>query len=210
MKQNDEQQFCSVLMAMAAVHRVELSQQVIRLYWAALEQYDIADIMQALTVLMRDPDCGQWMPKPADIVRVIDGGKASKSAIAWEKVDKAMRCVGGNSSVVFDDPIIHATLTTLGQWPELCATATDEVCFLRQRFDKAYQAMCLSPPKCWQKKLIGRYEAHNAPRGLPTEQPIPIGDVAKCREVYKAGKDSGQVVEIGSIGAIGKKMLEKK
>jgi hypothetical protein len=207
MKQNDEQKFCAALMAVAAVHRVELSQQVMRLYWSALEQYEVEEVMHALTVLMRDPDCGQWMPKPADVVRVIDGGKASKSALAWERVDKAMRCAGGNSSVVFDDPIIHAALSTLGQWPELCATATDELHFLRQRFEKAYQAMCLSPPKGWPKKLIGRYEAYNAPRGLATEQPIPIGDVGKCREVYRAGKDCGQVV---AIGGIGQKMLEKK
>jgi hypothetical protein len=50
------------------------------------------------------------MPKPADIVRNLQGTASDRSLIAWGKLLEAMRRVGAYRSVAFDDGAIHAAV----------------------------------------------------------------------------------------------------
>jgi len=75
--------FAKALSALAEYYGKELSDGVIALYWQGLSQYGIADLEAAIGRHLQNPDTGQWMPKIADIVRMIDGTTKGAAVMAW-------------------------------------------------------------------------------------------------------------------------------
>jgi len=199
MKDNEEGEFLTQMTGVCELYAKKSSPQFLALYWQALKVYELEDVKRALRGHMMNADNGQFMPKPADIVRYLDGGSTTRAAKAWAKVHYAIRCVGGGDTVVLDDPIAHAALEGLGSWPEICATPVDELTFLQGRFEKRYQAMAFNPPTLWPRMLIGRYQVENEAAGRPISKPVPIGDVEKCRATYKGGVDPAESIGIAPL-----------
>lgn len=199
---NDQDDFFNMLTGVCELYGKLASPEFMALYWQLLAGYELQDIQRAFHAHALNADVGQYMPKPSDVVRYIDGGSQTRSARAWVKVDKALRSVGGWDSVVFDDPLIHAALEGLGQWPELCATPADEIQFLRARFEKRYQALVVNPPVVWPRSLVGRSELENVRAGYAPALPVPVGDLGQCKLTYGGGVDSSQSVTIHAIGAV--------
>ena len=208
MQASQQNQFFSMLTGVCELYGKTASPQLMALYWSLLQGYDLADVQRAFGQHAMNPDTGQYMPKPADVVRYIDGGSQSRAALAWQKVEKAMRTVGGGDSVVFDDPVIHATLGVLGQWPEFCKTEMSELHFLQSRFIKQYQAFCVNTPADYPRLMVGRYQAENTRSGFHSAPPVLIGDAGKCRQTYLAGVDS--CVRIGAVAEVARAQLEAK
>lgn len=201
MNSSQKKQFFSTLTGVCELYGKKASPELMLLYWATLECYELDDVKRAFQAHAVNPDNGQFMPKPADVVRFLDGGSQTRAAKAWAKVHYAMRCIGGGESVVFDDAIIHASLEGLGSWPELCATNCDELTFLQGRFEKRYQAMAFSPPAMWPRLLIGRYQSENEAAGKDVAKPIPVGNVEQCRVTYKGGVDPAEAIGLAPLAA---------
>lgn len=178
-------------------------------YWNALKHYELEDIRRAFGQHALNPENGQFMPMPAHLAKFIDGSSQSRAGTAWLKVDRAMRSVGGGDSVVFDDPLIHATLAQLGDWPKLCQTPENELHFLQNKFEKHYQALVINPPQAWPRVLIGRYQAENALAGYNQDKPITIGNIEQCHLVYKGGVNSSELVQIGNTNPV-KQLAQQK
>ncbi|WP_051305070.1 DUF6475 domain-containing protein [Chitinilyticum litopenaei] len=208
MTPHDQAHFFELMGGICELYGKVASPQFMAIYWSALQQYELADIRRAFNAHALNPDTGQFMPKPADVVRYVDGGSQTRAAKAWAKVDKAMRCVGGGDSVVFDDPLIHAALDGLGSWPELCATPVDELTFLQGRFEKRYQAMVFTPPAEWPKVLTGAFEVANAGAGQRIAPPIPIGDTAKCRLTYSGGVEPSAMLRLQPAAQLALKQIQ--
>lgn len=171
---------------------------VIYMVFQALIAFSLDDIERALARHITNPDTGQYPPKPADIVRLLQGSSQSASGEAWAKVDYAIRCVGNYRSVVFDDPKIHAAIERLGGWQKVALTDHREYPFLRQNFMKLYQGFTISPPDSFPRKLIGTCEHENSQhsefmRGRAKDQPALVGDKERARLVYQGGGDQGVV-----------------
>jgi len=81
MKTRDKQGFAQTVSAIAELYGKDISQAGFQIWWSALEHYSLAKVQQAFSDHVKDPDRGQWMPKPADIVRQIDGGRPSPDEI---------------------------------------------------------------------------------------------------------------------------------
>jgi len=81
MKARDKQAFAQTLTAIADLYGKQISNAGMRIWWTALEHYSLAKVQQALSNHAQDPDRGQFMPKPADVVRQIDGGRPSPDEI---------------------------------------------------------------------------------------------------------------------------------
>lgn len=61
------------------------------------------------------------------------------AARAFDCLDDAVRAVGGNKSIKFDDPALNATVKNLGGWVAVCDTPDREWgTFFRQRFERVY------------------------------------------------------------------------
>lgn len=204
MDANDFDDFRDVINSTAELYsKTDLSEFALSLWWKALEHYSFQEVKSGLSRHIRNPDNGQFMPKPADVVRAIGGTSQDNSAHAWSKVDKAVRTVGTYQDVVFDDPYIHAVLDDMGGWIRL-GTETEEAWpFIQREFETRYRGLMTrgANPDC-PKQLIGITNANNKKNNFKPHPPVLIGNESKARLVLQRGveqvghqKSIGQVLE---------------
>lgn len=183
-------QFYAMLTGLFELYGKKASRELFALYYGALKAYDLSDLSRAANQHALDPDAGQFMPKPADFVRHIEGSKQTRSMRAWTTVDRAIRAVGQYVSVTFDDPIIHRVIEDMGGWVDLCQTPTEkDLEFRRHEFDKRYQGYALQGGvNEWQSHLVGLEEADCNRRKLPAPMPRLVGDPEKAKRVLLEGR----------------------
>ena len=202
MQQRDFDEFCEILDATAEQYGKLLSANLKVLYWQGLVEYDLPAVRQALGLHMKNPDNGQFMPKIADIIRMMEGTTTDSALIAWAKVDKAVRQVGTQMSVAFDDPIIHKVLHEMGGWMSLGTKSLDEWPFVAKEFENRYRGYKMRADKDgYVAKMIGLIDANNGANGFKTENLVLIGDKAKAAAVLSGGVQAP---------AIGFQPIEKK
>lgn len=189
MNHNDYAQFVTIWTACHDVYGKSPSEGAIDVSFQALARFDIADIRRALTAHMNDPDCGRFAPKPADIVRQIDGDSESRALTAWSKVERAISSAGPWATVAFDDAIIHAVLEEMGGWPKVCDVTEKELPFMRNEFTKRYQGFIMRPPQAYQPKMLGLQEIHNGENSDIRPVFKLIGNPEMAQRVMAGGSD---------------------
>lgn len=199
---NDQVRFGKALSALAEYYGKPMPEGVISLYWQGLSRYPVGEIEAAIWRHIQNPDNGQWMPKVADIVRMIDGDSHGAAALAWAKVMRAVGAVGTYQSLAFDDAVINLVIDDLGGWPGICQTAESELPFLQKRFETAYRAYRQRrddlPP--YPRYLVGLCEQSNAARGYRSDPPFLVGDKAKAQAVLTGGSDAPRLpVHVGAV-----------
>lgn len=190
MKQVDFDDLCMVLTSVGELYGKPVGEFAISLWWGALKDYDLKSVQEALSRHVRNPDSGQFMPKPADVVRMMQGSTQDLALSAWAKVDKAVRHVGPYKSVAFDDPLIHVVLHEMGGWTALGHKTDDDWPFVAREFENRYRGFKARgeiPP--YPPKLVGISDAHNENEGFKQAQPMLIGDVNKAMQVMQKGTD---------------------
>lgn len=171
----------------------ELSKFAVQVWLQSCDGYDIEQVTKALSAHLMDPDRGQFMPKPADIVRQLHGTQVDRSLIAWGKALDAIRRVGAYASVVFDDGAIHAAIEDMGGWSKFCRSTTDELPFLQKRFCDLHRTYSSRPDLPYPARLIGEHEAINAHGGKEVAAPMLVGDAARAQQVLASGSTGGKV-----------------
>lgn len=199
MKPADRAKFGEALAACYALYRAELTQPVAAMWWRALQAYDIAAVVEALGRHAMNPDTGQFLPKPADVVKVLDGATQDVALLAWAKVVKAMKDFGCYDSVAFDDPIIHRVLIDLGGWVWLGRQEVREMQFVEKRFRDAYRAWRARPALMdYPRSLPGLIETQNNAAGyIGANVKIRLaGDKDQARALLEGPKDAPQQIEM--------------
>lgn len=189
MNESDKEQFAQTMVGIGELYAKSISPQLISLYWEALKRYELDEVVRGLNQHVVDPDSGQFMPKPADVVRQVDGDTNSQALTAWSKVEGAISRVGHWRSVVFDDAIIHAVIEDMGGWTNLCMVTNEEIPYRRNEFEKRYRGYANRGVVDYPKKLMGRADAHNEQQGFPVNQPVMIGDVNHAKLILEGGSD---------------------
>lgn len=133
MNSNDHEKFGKLIAGVFGVYGRECSDEVIEVYYRCLEDYSIDDLSRCFSAHIKNPDNGVFIPKPADIIRMMKGNSKSKSIIAW---DKAFNAINSSYDVVFDDPIIHAVIRDMGGWVKFCSSVTD---FNKDKIETAFR-----------------------------------------------------------------------
>jgi hypothetical protein len=175
-------------------YKQDFSEFGLGLWWAALKNYDLAAILQGFERHMANPEQGKFMPKPADIIGMLQGSTLDVALVAWAKVDRALRGVGHYESVVFDDPLIHRVLQDMGGWVMLGNKTDDDWPFVAKEFEnryKGFRARSESPE--YPSKLIGISEAANALASQPIAPPVLIGNPEKAKQVLLGGSNAPQL-----------------
>jgi hypothetical protein len=188
MDNQDKSAFASVLRATFDVYGKEVSTDVMRIWWAALETFSIDEVRIGFSRYIRSTESGQFPPKPADIIKMVEGTGSDRGMIAWSKVHEAIKRVGAYRSVVFDDPLIHVVIEGMGGWAALCMVTSEELPFRAQEFSKRYRAYAErgelpQHPAC----LTGIAEASNRLHGFPVEPPVLLGNPEKAAQVLALG-----------------------
>lgn len=188
MHQSDFDGFVDIIQAVSEQYGKRLSDSVLALYWQGLQDFDLPAVKDALGRHLRNTDTGQFMPKIADIIRMLQGSSQDCAFAAWTKVDKAVRTVGPYESVVFDDPIIHRVLHDMGGWLLLCDKTDDDWPFVAKEFENRYRGFKSKSERIdFPSKLIGLFEKENTAAGRPVKEPLLIGDATKAQKVLTNG-----------------------
>jgi hypothetical protein len=208
MQESDKREFASVLQATMDVYNKEISTDVIKIWWMALNTYPIEQVKYGLSKYITSADYGKFPPKPADIILMMDGSSQNAALDAWNKVMEAISRAGAYKSVCFDDPIIHLAIDDIGGWIGLGETLEKDLPFIQKRFEQSYRNYRLKGDLPAHKRyLIGRSEAQNNLQGYPSDKPILIGDKAKAEETMSLGSDKPRIAM--SVAETAIKQLEK-
>lgn len=189
MKQSDFESFAEVWEACYENYGKTPTPRATNMAFDVLERFDIRQVTRGLTLHMSDPKAGQFPPKPADVIRNIEGTPDDAAVAAWTKVEHALRRVGGGPSWVFDDPKIHRALQQIGGISALSGCPTEkDLTFLREQFCKRYASAQNTGP--YPAKLQGWHS---------DGKPVLIGDQAKCQRVLDGGgNDRPALTEAGA------------
>ena len=203
MNSNDSKVFSESLRATYDMYGKSLSKPVADMYWNALVRFEIDVVLNALSSHVQNPDKGQYVPKPADLILAIEGSGQDRGMLAWSKVVDAIKRQGPHKSVTFDDPLIHAVITDMGGWIEINTVTDEELPFRAMAFEKLYKAKSVPGREVGhQSRLCGSSEAHNEREGYICPTPLLIGDAEKASLVYQTGSKSSnqQVTKMKSVG----------
>lgn len=210
MVDQDREKFAMLLKAAMVEYQREVNTASLHLWWSALERFDYDSVRRAFSAWIQNPDSGQFAPKPADIIRMIEGTTGDKAMLAWTKAEAAVRSVGHYQSVAFDDPIIHAVIEDMGGWIDLASTPTDKDLEFRGReFVARYRAYALrgAPPE-YPAYLIGISEGTNSRNGFTGHDDLKlIGPPEQVKAVVAGGGD-GRRLQISTM-ASPQALLEK-
>lgn len=189
MNQAQKAKFIDVLTGVHDFYNKDMSKFAVTVWMQACETFDVEQVTKALSAHLMDAERGQFMPKPADIVRQLQGTSTDRSLIAWGKVMDACARVGAYSSVCFDDGLIHAAIEDMGGWVKLCRSNTDELGYLQKRFCDTYKAYAARGDAAYPAILTGEHDAQNALKGYRTLPPALIGNPAKAERVKALGSN---------------------
>lgn len=202
--EDDRRGFAVLMEAIYGFYRQDLSDTTLAIWWASMRQFDLDAVREALNRHVMNPDTGQWLPKPADVVKMLGGTTLDAALMAWTKVDAAIRGVGSYMSVVFDDALIHVVIEEMGGWVILCQTKEKDYPFRANEFQNRYRAYrSRGELPTYPSRLIGLTEGTNGDRFKhvqgDTEYLRFIGEPAAAQLVLKGGV-VGRSVRIGTIG----------
>lgn len=187
MTQDDMPAFVQMLTGLGVIYNKSINEPFIDLYWRALKKFELAAVKRALQAHLHHPDHGQFMPKPADVVRYLEGSQQTRAMQAWSKVVDAMKRVGAHETIIFDDALIHAVIHDMGGWVYLCKTIVDELPFRAHEFEKRYSGFLQQPPLHYPRQLTGIIEHYNAMQGYFSPAPVLFGDATQALRVYQNG-----------------------
>jgi len=190
MKSTDAEQFRVMLTGVYAFYRQEFSDFAVGVWWEAMKPFDFAAVKDALNRHCVNPDNGQFLPKPADVVKLLGGSNLDRATLAWTKTLKAVQHVGTYESVCFDDPIINAVIHEMGGWIAMGAITEKESPFKQREFEQRYRAYRTRGGMfAYPRSLPGIIARENGARGFGEPEPVLIGEKDKAALVFKRGGD---------------------
>lgn len=194
MTPQDAQPFKDLVTSALAYYRQDASTFTLSVFWQACQPFTMEQVRKAMTAHATDPERGQFAPKAADIVRILQGTHTDRAQLAWGKALEAMSSVGAYTDVVFDDPAIHACIEDLGGWPKVCRTETKELSYLQHRFCESHKAYTGRGSFDYPRRLAGDRspDSEFERKGLRLPRPALVGNPDACKLVFQGGNAHGK------------------
>jgi len=194
MRDSDFDNFTNMLAAIGDMKSKPQSEWALGVWWKALSSYDFEAVEDALIRHVQNPDNGQYMPVPADVIKLIQGNSIDSALVAWAKVDRAVRVIGPWGDVAFDDPLIHRVIKDMGGWVELGKKTDKEWPFTAKEFENRYRGYrTRADLTIYPHVLIGSFNMHNASASMATQPPMLIGDASKAEAVMLGGSSQPMI-----------------
>lgn len=210
MQTADKPEFKNLITDVMAFYRQDVSPFALQVWWQACQRFDLEQVRKALTQHAMDAERGQFAPKPADLVRQLEGTATDRAMIAWGKVLDAIQRVGGYTDVVFDDAAIHAVIEDLGGWVKVCRGETKDLGYLQHRFCEAHRAYTAKGQFDYPRRLMGDRSPDELfmRKGLQPPKPALIGNTERARLVFEGGQVGGKTrIAYGVLDAVGTKLI---
>ena len=174
MNSQEKMSFCKLLTGIAEFYSKTLYTNDLDIYWSVLEKYELDKIKQALKLHIVNPKSGQFMPKPADIIRYLEKDDSLKALYGWDKAIAGVRQKGAYKSIEFDDPIVNIVINEMGGWVDFCYKINkDNSPFIANEFQRRYAAYLICPNPLAPEYLPGIFECQNRLNGYHNHIPKP-------------------------------------
>lgn len=180
-----------IIKALFATWRQPFSVDTAKMYALGLADIPVASLAKGFGVVARS---NKFMPSVAEIREACGYHVPSvedRAEIAWIAVERAVVRLGAYKTVNFDDGgVANAVIRSLGGWPALCGTPTEEFdTFTRQKFLKAYKSLIsASIGEEYGAPLEGINQRTN---GTAPVAEVKTGLPAPVRRMVLDGKPSG-------------------
>ncbi len=188
MQNNDFEKFARLMATLAETFgNTSPSEQKIEIYYRALSDLTIEQVDAAVINLVKTRTITSTLPVPAEIRDVLGAGKGD-ALLALKKAENAVERHGSYTSVVFDDPVIHMVIASMGGWPKFCcpsAYGDDQQWQWKQKeFMSLYEAFSKNPKVECPLQLSGICDSYNSANGFDKyiSKPAIIGDERKAIE----------------------------
>lgn len=165
MLDQDKGRFREMMMAAGEVYGREITKPLLQMYFAALASLSIEQTQAAMMAHMRNPDNGQFFPKPADLLRGVTGTSKQQAAaiedrasIAWACIERDIRRIGSYGTLKLDDKQALATVKAIGGWRELCMCEESKMEWKRKEFIRMYETFERTPIELLPASLPGLIE----------------------------------------------------
>ena len=157
-----DERFLFVMAALAEATGQEAGAFKIKIYAQALADVPVEAIEQAAWTIIRGRTTASF-PKVAEIREALGGKPEDAALLALEKVERAIREIGGYTSVIFDDPVIHRVISAFeGGWIGICEMTHEEWKWARKDFERLYKAFSSQGVSdTTPVKLYGRHDREN-------------------------------------------------
>ena len=186
MQQGDKAGFKALISDAMEFYRQDVSTFALSVWWQACERFSLEQVTKAMTAHAMDPERGQFPPKPADIVRQLQGTFGDRSLVAWSLVHQAMQSVGAYKSVDLCDPATHQAIADMGGWVKLCRSEVNELPFLQRRFCEAHRVYTQRGSEGAPPALMGEFEQHNRLHGMKVAPPVVLGRREQAQQIGMA------------------------
>jgi len=182
-KNDDRPAFATIVLGAAEVYGQEITDSALELWWSVLESFTIEQISKATHLHLAS---SKFMPRPADLVTLIQGSATDRAQAAWHKVLGAIRSHGSYRSIAFDDALVVPTVERIGGWIWLCEQTTKSLSYIGKDFTSVYEAYHARPPGPGPRHLAGRIESLDNTGAYTLGQVVLIGDRDKAHAALHA------------------------
>ena len=130
------QRLVQTLVGVYGFYDKELTEFAIRIWADAMAEFDLPEVEKALQRHLKDPDCGRWLPKPADVIRQLRGDADEQARLAWAD---ALEFVRGGGFGLLNGPAKEA-VNAMGGLSVIGRADESQNGFLERRFVDFYKA----------------------------------------------------------------------
>ena len=162
---------------------------IFEIWFNSMKKFSLEAVSKAFAKHINTPDTGRFMPKVADITKILEGTSKDGAYVAWTKVKDSIAQVGMYESICFDDAIIHLVIKDLGGWITLCQKQDKELPFIANEFRSRYEGYkSKADIPNFPKRLAGIHESDNTRKCLTDHIPKPVlvGDRMKALMISTA------------------------
>lgn len=143
MNESDKKHFQSIMVGAGELYSKEITKPLLQIYFQALQSYGIDQISSAFTAHMVDTKHGTFMPKPADLVRLIDADKPKpddKARIAWMAIRDSFSGYYPKGFKL-EDKIAMAAMKSIGGRSAVGMCDNSKIGFLEKQFIDSYKTL---------------------------------------------------------------------
>jgi len=166
MIESDKDNFKELMVGVGELYGKEMTKPLLRIYFGALEDYTVDQISRALTAHVKSTSkAGTFFPKPADIIRQLEGSPEDqtknledRAELAWGCIEGEIRRIGSYGSLDIGDKQALAAVKAIGGWQRLCMSTYEELVWRKKEFTNAYECYDRTPIDALPSKLPGLVE----------------------------------------------------
>lgn len=165
MDNSDKKEFARQMMIISEIYDKPVSTEKLQIYFSTLSKYTIKQVVIGIEKHMQDVESGQYFPKPANIIKHIEGEKSNindMAEIAWLEVENAIRMIGAHGRLKLRDKIAIAAVKSIGSWSDLCMTNIDKMQWKKKEFIDSYELLSKTPVEMLPDSLPGIADIKNS------------------------------------------------